>query len=520
MYLGYPKNDDPLYKPWEEARLRLKTIYGSRPEDNLFKMKKSMRLARYLRKRQKIYGVTNYKLEVPLLLHLWSAFLCWDELYWDKFVRYKDNTSNLARSIARVKKLDDIEERRKKRDIKRLEKSAKLLESRSPPIDRHLRLIDATLETEREKVLTLMVDTFLHSNRVFYLINPKRLRIDQVSKVRSYFKLQLDYFFDHHAFIWGYFDDETDELIGCCIWEHPETLSKIDVTSLIGNTASFSVGASRIKKTVEVFRFIESARKEDVLGLKCWVLHWLAVRPGRQNGGIGRMLVENCIVRHQEPIYLQVLDVEKGVVDFFKKLCFVQFKTVPTTIQYFGQNVSIVCMWHGIESAEEMRAKIPQKAPSSLALTLRKTGSQIDNLISLAAQNTIRRLDTSVLLKSSSSSEMSRSLSSNTRKALPAPAIPSNASNAAAETTSEADPPKRSVAIAPPAGSLGRPFPLKKFSSSSSSSLPSLPSGSLGSNSNSVGGSASSSLSPSKGRSATSSKVPSADPVFPPLPPK
>lgn len=473
MYLGYPESKDPIYKPWEEARIRLKTIYGSQPEDNLFKMKKSMKLARYLRKRQKIYGVTNYKLEVPLLLHLWSAFGCWDELYWDKFVRYKDSTSNLARSAVGAKKLDDIEERRRRRDIKRLEKSAKLLESKTPPVDPHLRLVDGSLESEREKVLTLMVDTFLHSNRIFYLINNKKLRLDQASKVRSYFKLQLDYFFEHHAFVWGYYDQVTDELIGCSVWEHPDTLTKIDVSTLLVNTASFSIGASRLKRTLEVFRSIESTRKEDVLGLKCWVLHWLAVRPGRQKSGIGRLLMENCILRHQEPIYLQVLDIERDVVDFFKKHCFVLFKTVPTTVQYFGQNVSILCMWHGMESAEEMRAKLPPKPESALTLTLRKTSSQIDNFITLAAQNTIRRFDTSTLLKGSSSSDVSRGLPSTAKKALPAPetssssSSPPNSSSPAlpGKSTVPGAEVKKPVVIAPPAGSLMRP-PVKKFSSS------------------------------------------------------
>jgi len=84
IYLGLPATDDPLYAVFEPTRLKLKQIYGAKPEDDLCKMKPTAEQHEEIKKMRAENTVIDLeKLGLSLLQVLWHAYYCWDLLYWD-----------------------------------------------------------------------------------------------------------------------------------------------------------------------------------------------------------------------------------------------------------------------------------------------------------------------------------------------------------------------------------------------------------------------------------------------------
>lgn len=93
--------------------------------------------------------------------------------------------------------------------------------------------------------------------------------------------------------------------------------------------------------------------------------------------GIGRLLVENCLERHPEPLYVQLLDPESEALEFFTQCRFEELRRSPTRAFLRGSPVEVVSMWLGVDSPDAIR-QLPVKSKGRLALTyavLRKAAS-------------------------------------------------------------------------------------------------------------------------------------------------
>ena len=308
----------------------------------------------------------GYTVEIPLLLLLFRAFECWDELYWDKIAKYKDRTKEATLGRIGLTSSRSLDERRRLRDIKRLESSAKMLE-KEKPVDSHLFILG---EEFKDDIVDLFTECFLHSNRVCYLFNNKQLRLAQKGQLRWFANMIIDYFFDNNAFFWGYLNEDK-KLLGLSIWERPDSAFKISVYKLIRTSGAYYLGPSRFLETVDILKASERIRKEDIGGINAWMLLWLCVSPFHSRKGIAQIMVENCAKRHQEPIYAQIFDRESESINLFQKLCFITFRTESTNYLSFGSPLKIHSIWHGLESPEELKSQIvvPKKRKGALATT-------------------------------------------------------------------------------------------------------------------------------------------------------
>ena len=184
MYLGAPENKDPVYSHWEAARLRLKALYGCAARENVFKMKPSGMLLQQLRW-EEAKSSKAYTVELPLLVLLFRAFDCWDQLYYDRFIKVRQYALTSTQILLGVTVSPDIDTKRRQRDFKRLQESYKYVE-REKPIDPHLHI----LKPERKKeIIAVLVDAFLHSNRVSYLFSSKKLRLYQKGTLKWFFSM-------------------------------------------------------------------------------------------------------------------------------------------------------------------------------------------------------------------------------------------------------------------------------------------------------------------------------------------
>lgn len=374
MYLGAPYNPDPLYAQWEDARMRLKALYGCRPEDDLFKMKPKGRLLEQLRREEEDSKMA-YVAEVPLLLLLFRTFHCWDELLYDRLMQKKDSAINLSRSILLNSAQDRLalEDRRRKRDLKKLQDKAALVETQQgAPIDPHLRLLNSTFKRD---VVHVLCEAFLHSNRVAFLFNDRKPRSFQRSNIKRFMRMIVDYFYEHNAYVWGYVAED-HRILGVAIWDRPNRTAKISLLSML-SLSSLKLGPTRFRQMTDLINDMEEVRNDDIRGVACWMIHWLGVLPIANRQGIGRLLVENCLERHPEPLYVQLLNPEKEALEFFTQCRFEELRRSPTRAFLRGSPVEVVSMWLGVESPDAIR-QLPVKSKGRLALTyavLRKAAS-------------------------------------------------------------------------------------------------------------------------------------------------
>eukprot|EP01104_Vermistella_antarctica_P017320 TRINITY_DN6118_c0_g1_i1.p1 TRINITY_DN6118_c0_g1~~TRINITY_DN6118_c0_g1_i1.p1 ORF type:complete len:724 (+),score=106.77 TRINITY_DN6118_c0_g1_i1:36-2174(+) len=109
-YLGLPANrDDALYTPWEDSRLFMKRLYGAADEDDLWAMKPDREMRRKIRRCQVTSEETVdiSELGVSLLWILFNSFECWDEKYFDKLERSKQNLFGGAESARENERYKD-----------------------------------------------------------------------------------------------------------------------------------------------------------------------------------------------------------------------------------------------------------------------------------------------------------------------------------------------------------------------------------------------------------------------------
>ena len=317
-----------------------------------------------------------YTAEIPLLLLLFRAFECWDELYWNRIGNFKNRTRDATLGRIGLTTITTAEERMRSKDLKRLQTSAKLIE-REKPIDPHLVILGDDFKRD---IVDLFVESFLHSQRVCYLFNHRDLRLSQKPQLKWFASMLVDYFFDHNAFFWGYISDD-NKLLGVSIWERPDVDLKISMYKLVRASGAYKLGPTRFLETIDIMQTMEKIRADDIGGIRCWMLHWLFVSPFAMRNHIAQMMVENCAKRHSEPVYVQLFDKEIEALALFQKLCFFNLRTVTTNYSMFNVPLKMQSMWHGLESPEELRAKslvLQPKKKSALALTystLRKMSS-------------------------------------------------------------------------------------------------------------------------------------------------
>ena len=373
LYLGLPKSDDPLYAEWESSRLKLKALYGCEADDDLRKMRPSGRLLNQIREDERKLG-KPYKIEIPLLLLLWRAFECWDEKYWDRMVHMKEKTKGKTRKALGLRRDLTLDEKRRMRDYRYLQEQAAVIESEKP-LDPHLRIIR---KHQKKQVIHLLTESFLHSNHVHYLFTRKKTRLDQKKKLKWFMSMVVDYFFAHGDFFWGYMGTD-NSLKAIAIWEPPNEKAKISFLSLLRTSGAFKLGAHRWKLMSDILFHMEEMRQSDVRGIRCWHLQWIAVDPRYQKQGLARLLVENTIRRHSEPVYVQLFDMEEEASLFFKKLCFfpIRKEIASSNFTMHGKQVEIHAFWHGIHSPTELRALMPAKKSSfdNLQLTYKSIRS-------------------------------------------------------------------------------------------------------------------------------------------------
>ena len=352
MYLGYPKNDDPLYYKWEAARCRLKKIFGVAAEDDVYKMRPKDHLLERIKQEEKMTG-KPFTLEVPLLILLFRAYYCWDELYWDRLVKLKEK----SKKKLGIKGLS-IEERRRMRDYRHLRNRTAYLEN-IPPISPHLVILD---ESYKKEVVDILTESFLHSNHVSYLFSKNKIRSIQKPNLKWFMKMVVDYFFAHGAIFWGHVST-SKQLKAVAIWERPNESGKVSMISLLRTSGAVKLGANRWKLMSDILIKNEEFRQSEIRGLECWMLHWIGVHPLYQRQGIGSSLIKNCIFRHNPFVYLQLYDTEPDTISFFSKLCFVPVRSTENTPNFvlYNRPVNVVGYWYGIESPEELRAKLPPK---------------------------------------------------------------------------------------------------------------------------------------------------------------
>lgn len=375
MYLGAPENKDPVYSHWEKARLRLKALYGCAPEDNVFKMKPSGMLLQKLRL-EEAQSNRPYTVELPLLVMLFRAFNCWDDLYYDKIIRAKQFALTSTQALVGAKVSPSIEAKRLRRDRKKLEANYKWVE-REKPIDPHLQILKPA---RKKEIISVLAEAFLHSNRLAYLFITKKLRIEQKGVLKWFFTMVVEYFLENNAYFWGYVAED-GHLLGVAIWEHPDEKAKVSMVSMLRTSGAVKLGPTRFKQMIDMLSDMEEMRKGDIRGIKCWMLHWIGVRPIATRQCIGKTMVENCIARHTEPLYVQVLDCEKGASEFFKQCCFVKLRKFVTRAKYFEKPIACLSYWQGIETPEELRALArANKKKTTLQLTystMRKASSTV-----------------------------------------------------------------------------------------------------------------------------------------------
>merc|ERR1712137_148642 len=187
----------------------------------------------------------------------------------------------------------------------------------------------------------------------------------------------VDYFMAHNAFFWGYVGTDK-ELKAIAIWDRPNESAKISFLSMLRTNGALKLGPNRWKKMSDILFKMEEIRKNDIRGLRCWMLHWIAVDPRFQKQGIGELLIRNTLSRHDEPIYIQLFDMETEMVAFLKKMCFIPVCHEYSKFTLYGQKVSTVAYWYGMNSPSELRALLPSKKKNPLQLTystIRKAAS-------------------------------------------------------------------------------------------------------------------------------------------------
>ena len=387
LYIGLPKTDDPLYAKWEPYRLKLKAIYGCAPEDDLMKMRPKGQLLQQIREEESKSGKA-YQIEVPLLVLLWRAFECWHTLYWDRIVYAKDTTKSKTRSVLGLRRELTLDERRRMRDYRKLQETEFVIESKSA-IDPHLQILKK--KKHRKEIIELLSITLLHSYHVAYLFTRKKLRSEQKKNIQWFMKMVVDYFFAHGAFFWGYVGTD-DEVKAVAIWDRPNEAAKISFLSMLRTDGTYKLGPNKWKAMSDILFKMEEIRKTDIGGLRCWMLHWIAVHPRYQKQGIGELLVKNTISRHTEPIYVQLFDTETEMATFLNKMCFRPVNHEDARFSLYGQRVSVVAYWFGMQSPTELRALLPAKKKNPLQLTyhtLRKAAS-IPSIAGRAANQQLR----------------------------------------------------------------------------------------------------------------------------------
>ena len=396
LYLGYPKTDDPLYSQWEPHRLKLKALYGCAPEDNLFKMKPKGELLKNIEREEKKTG-KPYQVEVPLLVLLWRAFDCWHDHYYDQIVGVKEKGKAKTKEVLGLRRDLTLEERRRMRDFRKLRETAAVIESKNA-IDPHLVILK---KTRKKEIVNVLTESLLHSYHVSYIFSRKTPRREQKSNLKWFIRMVVDYFMAHNAFFWGYLGTD-NEIRAVAIWDRPYESGAISFVSMLKTSGAFKLGPNRWKKMSDILFKTEEIRKKDIRGLRCWMLHWIGVLPKYQKQGIGRVMIENTIKRHTEPVYIQLFDIEEDMILFLKKLCFVPVHHADSRFSLYGQAVSVVAYWHGIQSPSELRALLPAKKKNPLQLTystLRKATSY-QSLPSRTAKRAIAARQTQLLLQS------------------------------------------------------------------------------------------------------------------------
>ena len=363
LYLGYPKTDDPLYAQWEPHRLKLKALYGCAPEDDLSKMKPKGELLKQIKKEERRTG-KPYQIELPLLVLLYRAFDCWQDLYYDQIIGFKDGAKGKTKQILGLRRDLTLEERRRMRDYRKLQQTATVIESKNA-LDPHLQILK---KNRKREIVAVLTKSLLHSYHVAYLFSRKKPRTEQKDNLKWFMKMVVDYFFAHNAFFWGYVGTD-NEIKAVAIWERPCENAQISFLSMIRTSGAVKLGPNRWKKMSDILFKMENIRKKDIRGLRCWMLHWIGVLPRYHKKGIGRLLIENTIRRHDEPVYVQLFDIEEEMVLFMKKRCFVPVRHVDAKFQLYGKNVTVIAYWFGIQSPSELRALLPVKKKNPLQLT-------------------------------------------------------------------------------------------------------------------------------------------------------
>lgn len=273
QYLGYPEDGSDVYQGWEASRIFLKQLYGAEPDDNLYLMQPSPGIEVELSKQEMQTG--SYNVEklpgVSTLQLLWRAYDCWDactcllcasvgppidcRVLTMVAVNYYEKATRVGSKV--VSKATDTHLIARTIEKNRLQDARKTFYD---PTNKSLVCLSMVHAEQAEK---LLVEQWGHmeSKHAKKLLGLDRPTAKQLQWLAKFYVSQ----FIHNHRIWGYIEEETEELLAMVFWEPKSS----EVVRLSEQLPSFgapevltTLGYAALRNLTESFTKIEKLRRD------------------------------------------------------------------------------------------------------------------------------------------------------------------------------------------------------------------------------------------------------------------